>query len=133
MAPAPAQLSLWDWMREGLRAALFLSPRTAAAAPSPWQVLVLSLLGGALLVGAARFQVAGPVQFNLRGWLAPMWSSLVLMWLAWWGMAPAPRAAAQEPPGGVSGAFGGAGRWLAMFSGWPMACSRCGCWPRWWW
>src|SRR3989344_1433659 len=58
MAPAPAKLSLWDWMREGLRAALFLSPRTAAAAPSPWQVLVLSLLGGALLVGAARVQGA---------------------------------------------------------------------------
>src|SRR3989344_3582737 len=121
MAPAPAKLSLWDWMREGLRAALFLSPRTAAAAPSPWQVLVLSLLGGALLVGAARFQVAGPVQFNLRGWLAPMWSSLVLMWLAWWAMAPAQRAAAQEPSEGVSGPSGGLAAWDVLSAWAPLA------------
>lgn len=121
MAPAPAKLSLWDWMREGLRAALFLSPRTAAAAPSPWQVLVLSLLGGALLVGAARFQVAGPVQFNLRGWLAPMWSSLVLMWLAWWAMAPAQRAAAQEPSEGVSGPSGGLAAWYVLSAWAPLA------------
>lgn len=121
MAPASAKLSLWDWMREGLRAALFLSPRTAAAAPSPWQVLVLSLLGGALLVGAARFQVAGPVQFNLRGWLAPMWSSLVLMWLAWWAMAPAQRAAAQEPSEGVSGPSGGLAAWYVLSAWAPLA------------
>lgn len=97
-SPAPPRLSLWAWMREGLRAAFFLSPRTGAAAPSPWQVLALSLIGGVLIVGAARLQVAGPAQFNLRGWLAPMWSSLVLMWLAWWAMAPAQRGAGGTSP-----------------------------------
>lgn len=90
-------LSLWAWMREGLRAALFLPPRTGPVAPSPWQLLVLSLISAALIVGAARFQVVGPAQFNLRGWLAPMWSSLALLWLAWWAMAPAQRAAAASP------------------------------------
>lgn len=123
-APASSRLSLWDWMREGLRAALFLSPRTAAAAPSPWQVLVLSLLGGALLVGAARFQVAGPAQFNLRGWLSPMWSSLVLMWLAWWAMAPAQRAAAAEPGGtsaGTTGPSGGLAAWYVLSAWAPLA------------
>ena len=34
----------------GLRAALFLAPR-GAAAPTPWQLLVLSLISAALLVG----------------------------------------------------------------------------------
>lgn len=97
VSPAPPTLSLWDWMREGLRAGVFLTPRTGAAAPSPWQVLVLSLIASALIVGAARFQVVGPAHFNLRGWLAPMWSSLVLIWLAWWAIVPAQRAAAAGP------------------------------------
>ncbi|MCE1194628.1 MAG: C13 family peptidase [Acidovorax sp.] len=97
--PTAPALSHGAWMREGLRSALFLPPRTGPAAPSPWQLLVLSLIGGALVVVAARFQVVGPAQFNLRGWLAPMWSSLVLLWVAWWAMAPAQRAVAASGAG----------------------------------
>ncbi|KRD27205.1 hypothetical protein ASE39_02630 [Acidovorax sp. Root267] len=123
MAPAPTRLSLWGWMQEGVRAGLFLPLRTGAATPSPWQVLVLSLLGGALLVGAARFQVAGPAQFNLRGWLAPMWSSLVLMWLAWWAMAPAQRAAAatEAPSASTPGPSGGLAAWYVLSAWAPLA------------
>lgn len=121
LAQAPARLSLWGWMREGLRAALFLRPRTAAAAPSPWQVLVLSLLGAALLVGAARFQVVGPAQFNLRGWLAPMWASLVLLWLGWWAMAPAQRAAAEHSLPAGSGPSGGLAAWYVLSAWAPLA------------
>ena len=113
----PARLSLLGWMREGLRAALFLPPRTAAAAPTPWQLLVLSLIGGALLVGAARLQVQGPAQFSLRGWLAPMWSGLALLWLAWWAMAPAQRASAPDAPG----PSGGLAAWYVLSAWAPLA------------
>ncbi|PUA95665.1 peptidase C13-like protein [Acidovorax sp. 107] len=119
--PASERLSLWGWMREGLRAALFLSPRTGAATPTPWQVLVLSLVGGALLVGAARWQVVGPAQFNVRGWLTPMWSSLVLLWLAWWAMAPAQRAPAPVPEPGVPGPSGGLAAWYVLSTLAPLA------------
>jgi hypothetical protein len=123
--PASASLSLWGWMREGLRAALFLTPRTGAAAPSPWQVLVLSLIGALLLVGAARFLVVGPAQFNLRGWLAPMWASLVVMWLAWWAMAPAQRAAAGAPLDSPAGLplprSGGLAAWYVLSAWAPLA------------
>ncbi|KRB42140.1 C13 family peptidase [Acidovorax sp. Root70] len=119
--PASERLSLWGWMREGLRAAMFLSPRTGAATPTPWQVLVLSLVGGALLVGAARWQVVGPAQFNVRGWLTPMWSSLVLLWLAWWAMAPAQRAPAPVPEPGVPGPSGGLAAWYVLSTLAPLA------------
>ena len=118
---APERLSLWGWMREGLRAALFLSPRTGAAAPTPWQLLVLSLISGALLVGAARLQVLGPAQFNMRGWLTPMWSSLVLLWLAWWAMAPAQRAPAPAPELGAPGPSGGLAAWYVLSAWAPLA------------
>ncbi|TWG35976.1 peptidase C13-like protein [Acidovorax delafieldii] len=118
---ATERLSLWGWMREGLRAALFLAPRTGAAAPTPWQLLVLSLISGALLVGAARLQVAGPAQFSVRGWLTPMWSSLVLLWLAWWAMAPAQRAPTPAPELGVPGPSGGLAAWYVLSAWAPLA------------
>lgn len=118
---ATERLSLWGWMREGLRAALFLAPRTGAAAPTPWQLLVLSLISGALLLGAARLQVVGPAQFSMRGWLAPMWSSLVLLWLAWWAMAPAQRAPTPAPERGVPGPSGGLAAWYVLSAWAPLA------------
>lgn len=118
---ATERLSLWGWMREGLRAALFLAPRTGAAAPTPWQLLVLSLISGALLVGAARLQVAGPAQFSMRGWLTPMWSSLVLLWLAWWAMAPAQRAPTPAPELGGPGPSGGLAAWYVLSAWAPLA------------
>ena len=118
---ATERLSLWGWMREGLRAALFLAPRTGAAAPTPWQLLVLSLISGALLVGAARLQIAGPAQFSMRGWLTPMWSSLVLLWLAWWAMAPAQRAPTPAPELGVPGPSGGLAAWYVLSAWAPLA------------
>ncbi|WP_440114828.1 C13 family peptidase [Acidovorax sp. BL-A-41-H1] len=119
-----ARLSLWGWMREGLRAALFLPPRTAAAAPTPWQLLVLSLVSAGLLVAASRLEVAGPAQFNLRGWLTPMWSGLVLLWLAWWAMAPAQRAAASPAAvasAGVPAPTGGLAAWYVLTAWAPLA------------
>lgn len=120
-ALSPVRLSLWRWMHEGLRAALFLRPRTGAATPTPWQVLVLSLIGAALLLGAARLQVAGAAQFNLRGWLTPMWSSLVLLWLAWWAMAPAQHASAPASPADGAGPSGGLAAWYVLTAWAPLA------------
>ncbi|WP_298209371.1 C13 family peptidase [Acidovorax sp.] len=140
---ASGRLSLWGWMREGLRASLFLPPRTAAAAPTPWQLLVLSLVSGALLVAAARLNVVGPAQFNLRGWLAPMWSGLVLLWLAWWAMAPAQRASAApavSSAAGVPAPTGGLAAWYAL-TAWAPLVPTLGLyatsvtalhWPDWW-
>ena len=122
--PSPTRLSLGRWLREGLRAAVFLSPRTGAATPTPWQLLALSLGVAALLVGAARLQVAGAAQFDLRGWLAPMWSSLVLLWLAWWAMAPAQRAPAPPAPHervGVTEPAGGLAAWYVLTALAPLA------------
>ncbi|MBW8463792.1 C13 family peptidase [Acidovorax sp.] len=118
-----ARLSLWGWMREGLRAALFLPPRTVAAAPTPWQLLVLSLVSAGLLVAASRLEVVGPAQFNLRGWLTPMWSCLVLLWLAWWAMAPAQRAAASSAvaSAGVPAPTGGLAAWYVLTAWAPLA------------
>ena len=120
-APAPTRLSLGRWLREGLRAALFLPPRTGAATPTPWQLLVLSLGVAALLVGAARLQLTGAAQFDVRGWLAPMWSSLVLLWLAWWAMAPAQRAAAPPAPEGLTEPAGGLAAWYVLTALAPLA------------
>lgn len=121
---AAERLTLWGWMREGLRAGLFLPPRTAAAAPTPWQLLVLSLVSAGLLVAASRLDVVGPAQFNLRGWLAPMWSGLVLLWLAWWAMAPAQRAAASPSAlasAGVPAPTGGLAAWYVLTAWAPLA------------
>lgn len=122
---APARLSLLGWMREGLRAAFFLRPRTAAASPTPWQLLWLLVIGSALLVGAARLEVVGPADFNLRGWLAPMWSSLALLWMAWWAMArtPAggvPPVSASALPGSAP-VYGGLAAWYVLSIWAPLA------------
>lgn len=121
---AAERLTLWGWMREGLRAGLFLPPRTAAAAPTPWQLLVLSLVSAGLLVAVSRLDVVGPAQFNLRGWLAPMWSGLVLLWLAWCAMAPAQRAAASPSAlasAGVPAPTGGLAAWYVLTAWAPLA------------
>ncbi|GDY38505.1 C13 family peptidase [Acidovorax sp. NB1] len=121
---AAERLTLWGWMREGLRAGLFLPPRTGVAAPTPWQLLVLSLVSAGLLVAASRLDVVGPAQFNLRGWLAPMWSGLVLLWLAWWAMAPAQRAAASPSAlasAGVPPPTGGLAAWYVLTAWAPLA------------
>jgi hypothetical protein len=55
----PERVSVGRWMLGGLRAGFFLSPGVGHAQPSPWQVLLLSLLASGLLLGLARFEVTG--------------------------------------------------------------------------
>lgn len=86
---APERLPLHRWVREGLRASLFRAPRTGEAEPRPWQLAVLVLAASGLLVAVARWHVEGSAMFSPRGWLAPWWTSLVLLWAAWWAMGSA--------------------------------------------
>lgn len=114
--PAATRLPLAVWLREGLRAAWFRRPRTGAASPTPWQLLVLSLLGAALLLAGSRLEISGPAQFDVRGWLSPMWSSLVLLWFAWWAIRPA-----ADDAGTSEGApRGGLAAWYVLMTWAPM-------------
>lgn len=136
-------LSLWAWMREGLRAALFLAPRTGPASPTPLQLFALFAVSSALLLGIARLHVAGPARFNLHGWLAPMWTILAVLWMAWWAMGPAQRRASGSGDAclrEVAYPTGGMAAWYALFIWGPlvpmMAMYALSAtfvhWPQWW-
>lgn len=106
----PVRLRLRDWVREGLRAGFFLRPRVGPQQPAPAQLAALLLVLALLEIGLARFEVAGPANFDLRGWLAPWWSTGVLVLLAWWALpAPSPGRIDAARPSGVA-------TWLALWS-----------------
>jgi hypothetical protein len=83
-AAPPARQSLGRWLLEGLRAGFFLKPRLAAGSPGAAQLLALIVIVSGLELLLARFEIAGPVLFDLRGWLAPQWGTALLLLLAWW-------------------------------------------------
>ena len=89
-ATPPARQPLAGWLREGLRAGVFLRPRVASAAPGPAQLVALLVLVSAFELVLARFEIAGPVLFDLRAWLAPQWATALLLLLAWAVLPPAP-------------------------------------------
>jgi hypothetical protein len=96
------------WLREGLRAAFFQAPRVAGHAPTPWQVLVITLLVFALDIALIRLEVAGPARFDLQAWLSTWWSTGLGVALAWWAFPSAPADADLSPatrPGGVAAFF----------------------------
>lgn len=78
------RVPLARWLGEGLRAGLFLNPRVGDAQPRPWQLLVLLALASGLELALARLEIAGPALFDLRGWLAPQWTTSALLMLVWW-------------------------------------------------
>ena len=93
LATAAARQPLAGWLREGLRAGFLLEPRLPPVAPTPAQLLTLVVLASALELLLARFEVTGPVLFQLRGWLAPQWGTALLLLLVWW-ILPPPRSLA---------------------------------------
>ncbi len=109
--PMPAaRLRLAGWLREGLRAGFFMRPRVGPQQPAPIQVAALLLVLALVEIGLSRFEVAGPATFDLRGWLAPWWSTGVLLLLAWWALpAPDPGRIDSQRPRGAS-------TWLALWS-----------------
>lgn len=78
-----------EWIREGLRAGLFLRPRVAGLVPRPRELVLLFLLTAAVEIALGRLEVPGPASFNLRAWLAPWWgvaASVLLVWALLWGL-----------------------------------------------
>lgn len=89
-----------EWIREGLRAGLFLRPRVAGRSPRPVELLLLLLLAAALEIVLGRLEVPGPAGFQLRAWLAPWWgvaAAVLLVWSLLWGLPP--RADGSAPAG----------------------------------
>lgn len=104
---APAtRLPVGVWLREGLRAGAFLRPRIDGAQPTPIQLALLVALLSALEIALAWLEVTGPAEFDLRGWLAPWWSTAALILLVW----------ALLPPAGTARPCGVAA-WLALWLG----------------
>jgi len=102
-------LPLRAWLREGVRAGFLLRPRVAGHEPRPLQVAALVLIVSVLEIVLSRFEVAGPADFDLRGWLAPWWSTAVMLLLAWWTLPVGPDAATTRPAGLAA--------WFALWMG----------------
>ncbi len=88
-----------NWIREGLRAGVFLHPRVAGRTPVPREMVLLVVAAIAVEILLARLEVPGAANFNLRGWLAPWWgvaASMLLVWSLLWGM---PREGVERPTG----------------------------------
>lgn len=91
------------WIREGLRAGVFLAPRVGGRQPRPVDLLLVLALSTALELGIGRLEVPGPADFNAAIWLAYWWgtaAAILLVWALTWGQ---PRAEGQ--PAGVAGWF----------------------------
>jgi hypothetical protein len=88
MADATSRLPLHTWIHEGLRAGVLLRPRVGAAQPAPWQVLAIVVLWSLLDIGLGWFEIAGDVQFDVRGWLTPWWTTGAMLLIAWWALPP---------------------------------------------
>jgi hypothetical protein len=88
-------LGLAGWLREGLRASVLRAPRIDVnVSPRPQVLLAVLCLLVLLEIGLSRFEVAGPAVFDVRGWLAPWWTTAVITLVAWAALAPAGRPVA---------------------------------------
>ncbi len=86
---APTFLPTTRWLAEGLRAGVFLVPRTAGCSPTPLQAAFLTMLFFGFETALARLEVFGPAVFNAQAWLSGWWSWLVFLGAGWWAL-PAP-------------------------------------------
>ncbi|PIF89697.1 peptidase C13-like protein [Acidovorax sp. 62] len=116
-APGPAvstHLPWYRWVLESLRAAVFMAPRTGAAAPTPAQLISAMVVSwGLVVLGEWWAAVAvGPVEFNAQAWLGQHWLSLALLGAAWWAMWPVQKQA----PGPAGALAGGVPAWLLLSS-----------------
>lgn len=102
----PEGLKFTHWLFEGLRAGVFLRPRVAGYQPTPLQLTLVVLLVGLIHGLVGRLQINGPAEFNLRGLLAPWWSTAAVLLLAWWALPAAPQAQGSEmKPSGLPAWF----------------------------
>eukprot|EP01030_Chromulinospumella_sphaerica_P010070 gene10070-9877_t len=108
------RLPWYRWVLESLRAAVFMAPRTGAAAPTPAQLISAMVVSwGLVVLGEWWAAVAvGPVEFNAQAWLGQHWLSLALLGAAWWAMWPVQKQA----PGPAGALAGGVPAWLLLSS-----------------
>ncbi|MDO9404910.1 MAG: C13 family peptidase [Polaromonas sp.] len=85
--------SLWKWIVNGLRAAVFLKPQGPLPPPAPWQMLAVVVLMCALDLGLLRLAVGGPAVFDLQAWLSNWWGTWLGIALAWWVLCGGRRTA----------------------------------------
>jgi hypothetical protein len=76
-------VSLAPWLREGWRAGFLLRPRIGDEEPRPRELLLLAAIAVGIELLLGRWELAGEVDFNLRGWLAPWWSVTACLVLVW--------------------------------------------------
>lgn len=81
---APLHIPLMRWLKEGLRAGFFVSPKLQGAEPKPWQLLALVLLFCGISISIGRLQVPGPALFEPQAWFSSWWMVLLFIALAWW-------------------------------------------------
>lgn len=86
-------LPLKNWLIEGLRAGLFLPPRTSGRSPAPLQGILIFVAYFGLEAALSRLQIMGPANFDTQAWLSGWWSSLVFLGAVWWAFS-APAASA---------------------------------------
>jgi hypothetical protein len=102
----PPHLPVAGWIREGLRAAFFQSPRVAGHVPTPSQLLVVGALVSVLEIALLRLDIAGPASFDVQAWLSSWWATGLGVALAWWAfpraVGPADAAGATGRPRGVA-------------------------------
>jgi hypothetical protein len=104
-APAAAP-GLGAWVREGLRAAFLLRPRTTGQEPRPRALVTIAIVALLLDLVAGRFEIDGPADFNFALWLAGNWGIAACVLLVW--------ALLWRPPG-ETGRQGSVASWFALW------------------
>lgn len=86
----------WQWVLQGLRAAVLRPVRGLPDGPTAWQMLLIAGLTVAVTTGAGRLEIAGPADFLVRNWLFSWASTALLVFAVWlvltWGRAQAAHA-----------------------------------------
>ena len=113
-SPSRPAARLRDWFHQGLRASLFLPPRTPSPEPSPVQLIALLAAATAFNLLLRRLAVPGEAEFSAGGWLAPWWTIAVTLLLAW-SLFTTFRAGAGDRPA-VAAWYG-----LLSVATWPVA------------
>jgi hypothetical protein len=100
VSSSAGRVPLLVWLREGFRAGALLRPRVGSAQPTPLQVLILVAVFSLVEIALGRFEFAGDVHFDVRGWLAPWWNTGALLLIAWWALPQ--RSRDDETPQGLA-------------------------------
>ena len=108
-------LPLRRWIAEGLRAGFLLRPQVGNAQVRPWQVAALVALWSLAEIALGRFEIAADAHFDLRGWLAPWWSTAAMLLIGWWVLPRRSQASGDAGDSGDAGAPHGLASWFALW------------------